>query len=115
MMALPISSPKIAAKGIASIPTSVTLLGSFLRRAMATSIPMKLVPIITISLSLVTDDVICLVSCTDRRVRTPSRSAPSIGIFLGLPPGATTRWSYLMLSPDLVVMVFADLSIFVTD
>ena len=91
MMAFPISSPRIAANGISSIPTKVTLFGSFFNSAMETSIPMKLVPIMTISLSLLTDEVIFLVSSTVRKVRTPSRSAPSIGIFLAIDPGATTR------------------------
>jgi hypothetical protein len=38
-----------------------------------------------------------------------------MGIFLGLPPGARTRLSYLMVSPDEVVTVLADLSTLVTD
>jgi hypothetical protein len=38
-----------------------------------------------------------------------------MGIFLGLPPGARTRLSYLMVSPEEVVTVLADLSTLVTD
>jgi hypothetical protein len=114
-MAFPISSPRIAANGTSSIPTRVTLFGSFLIKAIETSIPMKLVPIMTISLSLVTEETIFLVSSTVLKVKTPSRSAPSTGIFLGLPPGARTRLSYLIVSPEEVVTVLADLSTLVTD
>ena len=91
MMAFPMSSPRIAAKGTLSTPTSVTLLGSFFLIAAATSIPIKLVPMMTMSASLEILDVMALVSATNRIVCTFFKSLPSMGSFFGLPPGAMMR------------------------
>lgn len=114
MIATPISLPTIASNGTSSTPTIFTLLGSFFKTAMAISIPMKLVPMITTSLSLVMSLLMCSASPTLRTVTTFSRSLPSIGNFLGFAPGARIRWSYLYDWPSEVLTLCALVSTLVT-
>lgn len=113
--ASPNSLPNKAWKGTSSTPTRVTLLGSFFAMATAASMQMKLVPISTTSLSFVTAALIACVSCTCRRVTTPFKSAPGMGIFFGFAPGERTRWSYFMVVSDEVTTICFWRSTLVTD
>jgi hypothetical protein len=96
-MPLPTSSPKMDSNGTPSIPTTSTLLTFFLVIVPATSMLIKLVPIITTLFPIPTTPAILLdwtawsifcASSRTRSVNTLERSAPGTGRRRGVLPGA---------------------------